>query len=101
MDNDVHGTDYCIGFSTAITRSVSFIHQLRTSAGSHERLLVVELFGRYSGETSLVASYLAGVDRSIISEVSFDPESSRASSSRTRRPTRATTPSSRSPRERE
>lgn len=74
MDNDVHGTDYCIGFSTAITRSVSFIHQLRTSAGSHERLLVVELFGRYSGETSLVASYLAGVDRSIISEVSFDPE---------------------------
>jgi len=74
MDNDVYGTDYCIGFSTAITRSVEFIHQLRTSAGSHERLAVVELFGRNSGETCLLASYLAGVDRSIISEVHFDPE---------------------------
>ncbi|MGI8874324.1 MAG: 6-phosphofructokinase [Egibacteraceae bacterium] len=74
MDNDVHGTDYCIGFSTAITRSVQFIHDLRTSAGSHERLAVVELFGRYSGETSLIAAYLAGVDRAIISEVPFDPD---------------------------
>ena len=53
MDNDVHGTDYCIGFSTAVTRTVNFVHQLRTSAGSHERLAVVEVFGRYSGETSL------------------------------------------------
>ena len=52
MDNDVHGTDYCIGFSTAITRGVQFIHNLRTSTGSHERIAVVELFGRYSGETS-------------------------------------------------
>ena len=69
MDNDVHGTDYCIGFSTAITRTVNFIHQLRTSAGSHERLAVVEVFGRYSGETSLVSAYLSGVDRAIISEV--------------------------------
>ncbi len=74
MDNDVYGTDYCIGFSTAITRSVEFIHQLRTSAGSHERIAVVELFGRNSGETCLLASYLAGVDRSVISEVHFDPE---------------------------
>ncbi|HVM14779.1 MAG TPA: 6-phosphofructokinase [Egibacteraceae bacterium] len=74
MDNDVHGTDYCIGFSTAITRSVGFIHALRTSAGSHERLAVVELFGRYSGETSLIAAYLAGVDRAVISEVPFDIE---------------------------
>ncbi len=74
MDNDVYGTDYCIGFSTAVTRSVQFIHQLRTSAGSHERIAVVELFGRYSGETSLVSSYLANVDRAIISEVPFDPE---------------------------
>jgi len=74
MDNDVYGTDYCIGFSTAITRSVEFIHQLRTSAGSHERIAVVELFGRNSGETGLLASYLAGVDRAIISEVHFDPE---------------------------
>jgi len=74
MDNDVFGTDYCIGFSTAVTRSVQFIHQLRTSCGSHERIAVVELFGRNSGETSLISSYLAGVDRALISEVPFDPE---------------------------
>jgi 6-phosphofructokinase 1 len=72
MDNDVHGTDYCIGFSTAVTRTVNFVHQLRTSAGSHERLAVVEVFGRYSGETSLISAYLSGVDRAIISEVPFD-----------------------------
>jgi ATP-dependent phosphofructokinase / diphosphate-dependent phosphofructokinase len=74
MDNDVFGTDYCIGFSTAVTRSVQFIHQLRTSTGSHERIAVVELFGRNCGETSLLAAYLAGVDRAIICEVPFDPE---------------------------
>ncbi len=74
MDNDVYGTDYCIGFSTAVTRSVQFIHQLRTSTGSHERIAVIELFGRYCGETSLLSAYLAGVDRAIISEVPFDPE---------------------------
>jgi ATP-dependent phosphofructokinase / diphosphate-dependent phosphofructokinase len=74
MDNDVFGTDYCIGFSTAITRSVTFINDLRTVAGSHERYLVVELFGRYSGETCLLASYLAGTDRALIAEVPFDPE---------------------------
>ncbi len=72
MDNDVHGTDYCIGFSTAVTRGVQFIHNLRTSTGSHERIAIVELFGRYSGETSLVTAYLAGVDRAIISEIPFD-----------------------------
>ena len=71
MDNDVHGTDYCIGFSTAVTRGVDFIHKLRTAAGSHERVAVVELFGRYSGETSLITAYLSGVDRAIISEVPF------------------------------
>jgi 6-phosphofructokinase 1 len=74
MDNDVYGTDYCIGFSTAITRSVHFIHNLRTSAGSHERIAVVELFGRNSGETSLISAYLSGVDRALISEVPFDVE---------------------------
>jgi 6-phosphofructokinase len=74
MDNDVFGTDYCIGFSTAVTRSVTFIHALRTSTGSHERIAVVELFGRYCGETSLISAYLAGVDRAIISEVPFDPQ---------------------------
>ncbi|MCP4304625.1 MAG: phosphofructokinase [bacterium] len=72
MDNDVHGTDYCIGFSTAVTRGVQFIHSLRTATGSHERIAVVELFGRYSGETALVTAYLAGVKRTIISEVPFD-----------------------------
>lgn len=72
MDNDVHGTDYCIGFSTAVTRGVDFIHRLRTAAGSHERIAVVELFGRYSGETSLITAYLGAVDRAIISEVPFD-----------------------------
>ncbi len=74
MDNDVFGTDYSLGFSSAVTRSVVFINDLRTSAGSHERLLVVELFGRNSGETCLLASYLAGVDRAIIAEVPFDTD---------------------------
>jgi 6-phosphofructokinase len=72
MDNDVHGTDYCIGFSTAVTRGVEFINSLRTSTGSHERIAVIELFGRYSGETSLITAYLAAVDRAVISEVHVD-----------------------------
>ncbi|MDD5242932.1 MAG: ATP-dependent 6-phosphofructokinase [Syntrophorhabdaceae bacterium] len=72
MDNDVFGTDFCIGFSTAVTRSVDAINALRTTAGSHERICVVELFGRNSGETSLFAAYLADVDRALISEVPFD-----------------------------
>jgi ATP-dependent phosphofructokinase / diphosphate-dependent phosphofructokinase len=72
MDNDVFGTDYCLGFSTAVTRSVQFINDLRTTAGSHERFLVVELFGRNSGETCLLAAYLSGVDRAVIAEVPFD-----------------------------
>lgn len=74
MDNDVFGTDYCIGFSTAITRSVRYIHQLRSTAGSHERICVVELFGRHCGETSLISAYLSGADRAIIAEVPFDIE---------------------------
>jgi len=74
MDNDVYGTDYCIGFSTAVTRSVEFITALRTPSGSHERIAIVELFGRNSGETSLIAAYLADVDRAIISEVPFDSQ---------------------------
>jgi 6-phosphofructokinase 1 len=74
MDNDVFGTDYCIGFSTAVTRSVEYINALRTPAGSHERVAVVELFGRNSGETALISAYLADVDRALISEVPFDIE---------------------------
>ena len=72
MDNDVFGTDYCIGFGTAVGRSVGFIDALRTPAGSHERIAVVELFGRNSGETALISGYLAGADRVLISEVPFD-----------------------------
>jgi len=72
MDNDVFGTDYCIGFSTAITRSVDFITNMRTSVGSHERIGIVELFGRNAGETSLIAGYLAYVDRVLIPEVPFN-----------------------------
>jgi 6-phosphofructokinase len=72
MDNDVYGTDYCIGFSTAVSRSVDYITALRTTSGSHERISIVELFGRNSGETSLISAYLADVDRAIISEVPFD-----------------------------
>ena len=74
MDNDVYGTDYCIGFSTAVTRSVDFITALRTPSGSHERIAIIELFGRNSGETSLFAAYLSNVNRAVISEVPFDPE---------------------------
>jgi 6-phosphofructokinase 1 len=73
MDNDVHGTDYAIGFSTAITRSVDAISALRTSAGSHERILIVELFGRRSGQTALYAGLLANADRTFIAECPFDP----------------------------
>lgn len=74
MDNDVFGTDYCMGFSTAVSRSVSFIDALRTPTGSHERIGVIELFGRNSGETALISGYLADADRVLISEVPFDVE---------------------------
>ncbi|MFN0263356.1 6-phosphofructokinase [Tepidamorphus sp. 3E244] len=71
MDNDVFGTEYCIGFSTCVTRSVELIGQLRTPVGSHERFLVVEMFGRNCGLTSLMAGYLADTDRTLIAEVPF------------------------------
>ena len=72
MDNDVFGTDYCIGFSTAVTRSVDSITNMRTSVGSHERIGIMELFGRNSGETSLISAYLSYVDRAIITEIPFN-----------------------------
>ena len=72
MDNDVCGTDYCIGFSTAVTRSVEAINALRTTAESHERIAIVELFGRRSGETALLAGFLAQVDRTVIAEMPAD-----------------------------
>jgi 6-phosphofructokinase 1 len=68
MDNDVHGTDYCIGFSTCVTRTIELTHRLRTSAGSHERFLVIEVFGRYAGFTSLVPSMAGAADRCLIPE---------------------------------
>lgn len=73
MDNDVYGTDYAMGFSTAITRSVEAISALRTTAGSHERILVVELFGRHCGQTALYTGLLADADRTFIAEHPFDP----------------------------
>jgi ATP-dependent phosphofructokinase / diphosphate-dependent phosphofructokinase len=72
MDNDVFGTDYCIGFSTAVSRSVEAINALRTTVESHELIGVIELFGRRSGETALLSGFLAQVDRTIISEVPAD-----------------------------
>jgi len=72
MDNDVFGTDYCIGFSTAVTRSVEAINALRTTVASHERIAVIELFGRRSGETALLSGFLSQADRTVIAEVPAD-----------------------------
>jgi 6-phosphofructokinase 1 len=72
MDNDVFGTDYAIGFSTAVTRGVDAVSSLRSTAGSHERIMVVELFGRHSGQTALYTGLLADADRTIIAESPFD-----------------------------
>lgn len=72
MDNDVPGTDYCIGFSTCITRTIEFAHRLRTCAGSHERFLVIEVFGRYAGFTSLLSTMGGAADRCLIPEHPFD-----------------------------
>lgn len=74
MDNDVPGTDYCIGFSTCITRTIELTHMLRTSAGSHERFLVIEVFGRYAGFTSLLPTMAGAADRCIIPEYPFEIE---------------------------
>lgn len=74
MDNDVPGTDYCIGFSTCITRTIELTHMLRTSAGSHERFLVIEVFGRYAGFTSLLPTMAGAADRCIIPEHPFEME---------------------------
>src|SRR5919112_6137508 len=72
MDNDVPGTDYCIGFSTCVTRTIELTHQLRTSAGSHERFLVIEVFGRYAGYTALLPTMAGAADRCVIPEHPFD-----------------------------
>jgi len=74
MDNDVPGTDYCIGFSTCVTRTIELTHQLRTSAGSHERILVIEVFGRYAGFTALLPTMAGAANRCVIPEHRFDIE---------------------------
>ena len=74
MDNDVPGTDYCIGFSTCVTRTIELTHRLRTSAGSHERYLVIEVFGRYAGFSALLPTMAGAADRCIIPEHEFDIE---------------------------
>ncbi|HEX4933885.1 MAG TPA: 6-phosphofructokinase, partial [Gemmatimonadaceae bacterium] len=74
MDNDVYGTDYCIGFSTCVTRTIELTHALRTSAGSHERYLVIEVFGRYAGFTALLPTMAGAADRCVIPEHAVDVE---------------------------
>ena len=74
MDNDVPGTDYCIGFSTCVTRTIEFSHQLRTCAGSHERLMVIEVMGRYAGYTALIPAMAGASDRCVIPEHKFNIE---------------------------
>ena len=74
MDNDVPGTDYCIGFSTCITRTISLTNSLRTIAGSHERFLVLEVFGRYAGFTALIPTMAGAANRCVIPEYKFQIE---------------------------
>jgi 6-phosphofructokinase 1 len=72
MDNDVPGTDYCIGFSTCVTRTIQLANSLRTSAGSHERFLVLEVFGRYAGFTAMLPTMAGAADRCVIPEYKFN-----------------------------
>jgi ATP-dependent phosphofructokinase / diphosphate-dependent phosphofructokinase len=74
MDNDVPGTDYCIGFSTCVTRTIEMTHALRTTAGSHERFLIIEVFGRYAGFTALMPTMAGAANRCLIPESPFNVE---------------------------
>lgn len=74
MDNDVPGTDYCIGFSTCVTRTIQHANNLRTSAGSHERFLVMEVFGRYAGFTAMLPTMAGAANRCVIPEFEFEIE---------------------------
>ena len=74
MDNDVPGTDYCIGFSTCVSRTIQMTNSLRTSAGSHERFLVLEVFGRYAGFTAMLPTLAGAANRCVIPEYEFDIE---------------------------
>ncbi len=71
MDNDVPGTDYCIGFSTCVTRTIEMTNSLRTSAGSHERMLIIEVFGRYAGFTAMLPTMAGAANRCVIPEYKF------------------------------
>ncbi|MCJ7565967.1 MAG: ATP-dependent 6-phosphofructokinase [Anaerolineales bacterium] len=72
MDNDVPGTDYCIGFSTCVTRTIQITNSLRTIAGSHERFMVIEVFGRYAGFTAMLPTMAGAADRCVIPEHKFN-----------------------------
>ncbi|MCK6600333.1 MAG: 6-phosphofructokinase [Bacteroidetes bacterium] len=74
MDGDVPGTDYCIGFGTCISRTIELTHELRTPAGSHERFLVIEVFGRYAGFSALLPTMAGAANRCLIPEYEFDME---------------------------
>jgi 6-phosphofructokinase len=74
MDNDVPGTDYCIGFSTCVSRTIQMTNTLRTSAGSHERIMVLEVFGRYAGFTAMLPTMAGSANRCVIPEYKFDIE---------------------------
>lgn len=74
MDNDVPGTDYCMGFSTCVTRTIELAHQVRSSAASHERIVVLEVFGRYAGFTALLPTIAGAANRCVIPEWPFDVE---------------------------
>jgi len=74
MDNDVPGTDYCIGFSTCVTRTINLANSLRTSAGSHERIMVLEVFGRYAGFTAMLPTMAGAANRCVIPEHKFSIE---------------------------
>jgi len=74
MDNDVYGTDYCIGFSTCVTRTIQMVNSLRTSAGSHERFMVIEVFGRYAGFTAMLPTMAGAANRCVIPEYKFNIE---------------------------
>ena len=74
MDNHAQGTEHCIGFGTCVTRTIEMTNALRSTAGSHERILVIEVFGRYSGFTSLLPTMAGAADRCVIPEHEFDIE---------------------------
>ena len=74
MDNDVPGTDYCIGFSTCVTRTIELANSLRTVGGSHERVVVLEVFGRYAGFTAMLPTMAGAAHRCVIPEYKFDME---------------------------